>query len=396
MTEQESRSIRFGVIGAGNIGSLHIRNLADGTVEHACLAAICEKDPEKLKTYAERYPGVACFEDYHDMIASGNLDAVIVAIPHYFHHEAAIAAMEAGLAVITEKPAGVRPSDVKAMIATADRTGAPFGIMFNQRTNPLYAKARELVRSGALGAPKRLTWIITNWYRTQSYYDSGSWRASWKGEGGGVLTNQSPHNLDLAQWIFGMPVRLRAVCKEGLYHRITVEDFAMIYGEYENGATMQFITTTGEFPGSNRLEIIGEGGKLVIEDGKLKLWTLKTNEKEVRFTSPVGMPSIPCDYTEILPDRPETAHRGIVQNFVNHILFGEPLLADGREGLCQVMLTCGSYLSAWKDDWVTLPIDDEEFNKRLAARAKSEREEAKSAPQEESGESMLPRWSVSW
>lgn len=390
--------LRYGLVGVGNIGSMHLRNLTEGKIENALLTAFCEIDEAKRLRLAAEHPTLAAYADYREMIASGKIDAVIVAVPHYLHHEVAICAFEAGLAVLTEKPAGVRPSDVSAMIAAADKSGKAFGIMFNQRTNPLFAKARELVRSGALGRTKRLTWIITNWYRTQAYYDSGAWRATWNGEGGGVLTNQSPHNLDLAQWIFGMPSRLRAVCREGAYHDIAVEDFAVIHGAYDNGATMQFITTTGEFPGTNRLEVMGEGGKLVIEDGKLKLWTLKTNEKEVRFTSPVGMPSIPMEYTEILPDRPETAHIGILQNFTDHIRTGAPLLADGREGIHQVTLTCGAYLSAWTDAWVDLPLDEALYDQKLAERCAREKAEnkKKTVTPAASGESMLPRWSTNW
>ncbi len=387
--------VRFGVIGFGNIGSMHAENLFRNKIEGAVLTALCDNDPKKQKRAEEKYPNVRIFASYEALLESGAADAVIVAVPHYLHHTVAIAAFEKGLHVLIEKPAGVRVTDVKEMIAAADRSGRVFGIMFNQRTNPLFARAREIVRSGELGERKRMTWIITNWYRTQSYYDSGSWRATWDGEGGGVLTNQSPHNLDIAQWIFGMPQRIRAFCQEGHYHNITVEDFAAIYGEYENGATMQFITTTGEFPGSNRLEISGEGGKLVIEEGKLKLWKLKTPEKEVRFGSPEGMPQIPCDYTEILPDRPETAHCGILQNFTRAVLYKEPLLADGREGLFQVTLTDAAYLSSWTDAWVNLPLDEAAFNALLAEKRRGEGEKKASASAE-AGENLLPRWSVNW
>lgn len=392
----EEKTVRIGVVGVGNIGGMHVRNLKEGKIKNAVLTAFCDIDENRRNRLAGEDPTVAGFADYREMMGSGLVDAVIVAVPHYLHHKVAIAAFEAGLHVLTEKPAGVRPSDVKEMMAAADRSGKTFAIMFNQRTNPLFRKARALVQSGALGAPKRLTWIITNWYRTQAYYDSGSWRATWNGEGGGVLTNQSPHNLDIAQWIFGMPRRLRAFCKEGHYHKITVEDLAVIHGEYDNGATMQFITTTGEFPGSNRLEVMGEGGKLVIEDGKLKLWTLQTPEKEVRFTSLAGMPSIPMEYKEILPEEPETAHCGIIQNFVNHILFGEELISDGRDGLCQVMLTCGAYMSSWTDAWVELPLDEEKYDQLLAGKCAGERVEKKDAPPAEGDGSMLPRWSVNW
>ncbi len=390
-----SNAVRIGIVGIGNIGSMHLKNLYEGRVKGALVTAICEIDEKKLEKAASKYEGVKPFTSYDEMFASGEIDAVIVAVPHYNHHTVAIKAFEAGLNVLTEKPAGVRVSDVKSMIEAADKSGKAFAIMFNQRTNPLFKKARELVKGGAIGELKRLTWIITNWYRTQTYYDSGSWRATWGGEGGGVLTNQSPHNLDIAQWIFGMPSKLRAFCKEGLYHNITVEDLAVIQGEYENGATMQFITTTGEFPGSNRLEVVGEGGKLVIEDGKLKLWLLKTPEKTVRFESREGMPSIPLEYSEILPDSPETAHCGIIENFVNNILYGEELISNGREGINQVILTTASYMSSWTESWVELPFDDEKYNALLSEKCLGENADKKEGVVSES-ENMLPRWSVNW
>ncbi len=390
------KALRFGIIGFGNIGSMHVRNLFEGKIPRAELAAICDNDPGKQAVAEKNYPGIPFFADHKALLAWGKLDAVIVATPHYLHAPIAIDAFEKGLHVLTEKPAGVRLSDVRAMNEAADKSGRVYGIMFNQRTNPLFAKAHELVHSGALGEKKRLTWIITNWYRTQSYYDSGSWRATWKGEGGGVLTNQAPHNLDILQWIFGMPKRLRGFCTEGHYHRITVEDLAIIHGEYTNGATMQFITTTGEYPGTNRLEIVGDRGKLVIEEGKLKFRQLPFSEKEARFTSKESMPHLPCDYSELLQDGPETAHCGIIENFTEAVLDGRPLLADGRESIHQAALTGGAYLSAWLDDWVTLPYDDELYNKLLQEKAEKEKAFKEYDSPDASFEHLLPRWLVKW
>lgn len=388
--------IRFGVIGFGNIGSMHVCNLSEGKIENAVLSAVCDISEAKRKKAAAQYPDAAIFADYRELLSSGKADAVIVAVPHELHCPIAVAALEAGLHVLTEKPAGIRVSDVKRMNEAAEKSDRAYGIMFNQRTNALFAKARELVRSGALGEKKRLTWIITNWYRTQHYYDSGDWRASWRGEGGGVLTNQAPHNLDIAQWIFGMPQRLRAFCMEGQYHTITVEDFAMLHGEYENGATLQFITTTGEYPGTNRLEIVLENGKIVIEEGKLKLWRLKESEKALRFFAKESMPSIPYEYSELLPEGPESAHCGILQNFTDHILKKEELLAKGEDGLNQVMLTNAAYLSSWTNDWVTLPFDEESYNARLEEKRREERPMPKDAAASEENETMLPRWRVNW
>ncbi|MBR2987674.1 MAG: Gfo/Idh/MocA family oxidoreductase [Clostridia bacterium] len=387
------KTVRFGVVGIGNIGSMHTRNLYEGKIPRATLGAVCDCDETVLARTVNTYkiPG---YLDYHELFASGTIDAVIIAVPHMLHPTVAIEAMRAGLHVLTEKPAGVLASEVRRMNEEADRHSTVFGIMFNQRTNRLFTRAREIVLAGGIGKRKRLTWIITNWYRTQSYYDSGSWRATWRGEGGGVLMNQAPHNLDIAQWIFGMPKTVRAVCREGLYHHITVEDYASIYGEYEDGASMQFITTTGEFPGTNRLEIVGDRGKLVLEEGKLKYWRLLASEEEVRFSSDVGMASIPYEYEE-LADTRESAHCGIIENVTNAILDGTPLLADGREGLNQITLTNAAYLSAWTGAPVTLPLDERLFDQIHQEKRNSE-EEKPSSGSEKKSEEHLPRWQVNW
>ena len=245
-----------------------------------------------------------------------------------------------------------------------------FAIMLNQRTNPLFRRAREIVQSGQLGALKRTVWIITNWYRTQFYYDSGSWRATWAGEGGGVLLNQAPHNLDLWQWICGMPEEVTAFCDVAKYHRIEVEDDATIFTRYANGATGAFMTSTGEYPGTNRLEISGEKGKLVLENGAMKWWRLRIPEPQVRFESKESFDAIDMDVEEITSDEPETAHAGILQNFANAILHGEALISPGEDGLSELTLSNAAYLSQWTGNRpIRLPMDEAAFDRELAARA---------------------------
>ena len=244
--------------------------------------------------------------------------------------------------------------------------------MFNQRTNPLYAKTREIVQSGELGELKRFVWIITNWYRTQAYYNSGSWRATWSGEGGGVLLNQAPHNLDLWQWIFGMPKRIRAFCSFGKYHHIDVEDDVTIYGEYENGATATFITTTGEAPGTNRLEISGDKGKIVIEHGKLKWWKLAIPEREFCFTATEGFISPETSYEEFSDTEPE-GHPIVLEKFAQAILNGTSMIAEGEEGLNSLSISNAAYLSAWTNDWAEIPTDEALFEKFLKERCSAEK-----------------------
>lgn len=254
--------VRFGVVGLGNMGSGHTRNLFEGKIPGAVLTAVCDIKPDRLD-WARGICGdsVAYFADSHEMIKSGLVDAVMIATPHYFHPIIGIDAFENGLNVLSEKPIGVYTKSIYPFMEAAKKSGKAFGIMYNQRTNKLYQKMREMVKDGSLGELKRCVWIITDWYRTQAYYNSGGWRATWAGEGGGVLLNQCPHNLDLWQWIFGMPSSIYANCEYGKYHDIEVEDDVTAMAKYPNGATGVFITTTGEIPRNNRLEITGSKGE---------------------------------------------------------------------------------------------------------------------------------------
>lgn len=369
--------LRIGIAGIGNMGSAHAIQLAEGRVAGACLAAVCDCSPERLAWAGQRFgPDLAQYIDYSQMLAEGGLDAVLIATPHRLHPPMACDAFEKGLAVLTEKPAGIDIVGAEQMNRAAASSGRPFGIMYNQRTNPLFQKLRRLVRDGALGEIKRFVWIVNNWYRTQAYYDSGDWRATWNGEGGGVLLNQCPHNLDIWQWILGMPASIQAFCREGQYHRISVEDDAVIYGEYESGATALFVTSTGEYPGTNRLEISGTRGKAVAEDGELKLFLLDQDERRLCVESKEGMPREPVHITRIPQGETDSGHLKILQNFTDHILRGEPLLAPGREGINGLMLSNAAYLSSWKGGRVELPLDGQEFLTFLCRRQAREAQQS--------------------
>lgn len=390
------KNVRIGIVGYGNIGSAHASCIASGSIKGLELAAVCDISEEKLVQAAKALPGVSRFASWQELMGSGLVDAVLIATPHYLHPPIAVAAFQKGLHVLTEKPAGVYTRQVEQMDEAARRSGKVYGIMFNQRTNPLYRQARELLRGGRLGTPKRLVWIITNWYRTQAYYDSGSWRATWSGEGGGVLINQAPHNLDLWQWIFGMPRRLRASCYAGKYHNIEVEDEAAIYAEYENGATATFLTSTGEYPGTNRLEMTGDRGKLVLEDGKLRLWELNTSERAFCFADAPGSAVPSYTYQEFLPQEAETAHAGILQNFTDAILHGEKLIAPGYEGINELNLSNAAYLSAWTDKWVDLPVNGDLFYEELQKRIQEGSHKETIAGGEAASGRYSSRWNVHW
>lgn len=387
--------IRLGIIGMGNMGSGHLQSIIDGQCPRITVTAAADINPERLEFVKAKLSSAVCYDDALAMLDSHLIDAVLIAVPHYDHPKYAIEAFRRGIHVMTEKPAGVYVRQVREMNEAADQAGVKFGIMFNQRTSPLYARAREIVQSGLLGQPKRLVWIVTNWYRTQAYYDSGSWRATWNGEGGGVLLNQAPHNLDLWQWMFGMPHKIRAFCHTGKYHRIDVEDDVTIYGEYENGATAVFISTTGETPGTNRLEVSGDLGKLVLEDGKLKWWKLSAPEREFCITCQEGFYVPETTYEEFTAEEPD-GHPILLNNFADAILDGTPLLADGREGIRSLSISNAAYLSTWTDTWAEIPTDDALFEEYLENLCRTEERKIRCTEHHDSVEALSERWKIRW
>lgn len=365
--------LRLGIIGVGNIGSAHCERILAGETPEITLSAVADRSEARRDwARANVKEGTAIFTEGIDLIKSGCCDAVVVATPHYQHPELAIAAFQHGLHVVCEKPAGVYTLQVREMMAEADKhPDLSFGMMFNQRTNCLYRKMHELIENGELGRLKRVSWLITDWYRTQFYYDSGAWRATWEGEGGGVLLNQCPHQLDLLQWLCGMPNKVTAFCHEGKWHDIEVEDDVTAYLEYENGATGVFVTTTADAPGTNRLEITGTRGKLVCENNDLFFYQLEVDEREWCAAAKEGFARPSGRQIPLVMDGDNPQHAGILNAFASSILHGTPLVADGREGINGLMLSNAMHLSGWLHETVSLPLDEERFllelNKRRAS-----------------------------
>ena len=369
--------VRLGIIGIGNMGSGHCSTILKGEAGEITLAAVADLRESRREWAKEQLPGeVAVFVTGEELIASGTCDAVLIATPHYDHPRLAVLAFEKGLHVLCEKPAGVYTKQVRSMNEAAERSGLVFAMMFNQRTNHVYRKMHELVHSGEYGKLKRVNWIITDWYRTQAYYNSGGWRATWDGEGGGVLLNQCPHNLDLLQWICGMPSRVQSFCHNGKWHDIEVEDDVTAYLDYPNGATGVFVTTTGDAPGTNRLEITLERAKLVCENDKLMMYELKVNEREFCYTATDGFAKPEGEWKEPGTDGENPQHAGVLRAFAGKILKGTPLVAEGKEGIYGLTLSNAMHLSGWLKAPVELPLDEELFLSKLnelraASKAKS-------------------------
>ena len=380
--------IKLGIIGLGNQGSLYTKHFFGRKCPEIELAAVADIDPTRIENVKKLYVEFkekdetlvepAYFDDAIKMMESGLIDSVIVAVPHYNHPKYVIEAFRHGLHAISEKPAGVYTLQVREMMEEADKhPELVFGMMFNQRTNHVFRKMKEIIESGELGAIKRTSWIITNWYRPQYYYDSGAWRATWSGEGGGVLLNQCPHNLDLWQWICGMPTKIEAKLKFGKWHDIEVEDDVTVFAEYENGATGTFITTTGDAPGTNRFEITCDGGKLVCDDAKtLTMWKLDMPESEFTKVNTKAFGAPKATVVDVETDGENPQHVGVFNAFAAAVLRGEPLVADGREGIFGLSLSNAMHLSCWQNREVTLPLsaeDEKSFYGELMERVKTSR-----------------------
>ena len=367
------KEIRVGIVGIGNMGSGHLKNIYEGQVPSMKVTAVCDISEARRKFVAETYSEVKIFDNAEEMYQSGIIDLVIIAVPHYGHPELAIKAFENGLNVIVEKPAGVYTKQVKQMNEAAAKSGKLFAIMYNQRTNPAYQHLRRMIQRGDLGHIKRITWIITDWYRSQCYHDSSTWRSTWKDEGGGALINQNPHQLDLWQWLFGMPDKVFAKVSFGKYYNIEVEDDVAAFFEYNNGTMGEYITSTGEAPGTNRLEIACDMGNVVLEHNKLFFDRNVISEREYNKTNttPFSRPehwqcNIPADFSG------GEQHVGILKNVASALLNGTELLAPGEEGVKGLTISNAIHLSAWTGETVDVnEFPDDRFYELLQDKIKN-------------------------
>jgi len=355
-------NVRLGIIGLGNIGQHHHAYLTAGKVSRAELVAVSDAIPEKL----EKYRPLKVFPEGEELIRSGLVDAVIIATPHYQHTTLGIAALQHGVHAMVEKPISAHKADAERLIAAhQSNPKVVFAGMFQLRAEPRYLKMQKLIQSGELGEIVRLSWIMTDWYRTEAYYASGGWRATWKGEGGGVLLNQSLHNLDVMQWLLGMPASVRGFCQLGRFHQIEVEDNVSAYLEYPNGATGTFVSSTGEAPGTNRFEIAGTRGKLLLERDKLSFTRNETDMIQFSQTAKVGFAKPEVRHVDIPFDNAPNPHAILVQNFVNAILDCEPLIAPGEEGIHSVELANVILYSSLLGQTIQLPMDSAAYEKKL-------------------------------
>ena len=379
--------VRLGIIGFGQQGSMYAKFIAEGLVPSMSLGAVSDTDPTRQAAATAAYSGLAVFDDHIEMIDSGKVDAVVTCVPHFLHPQMGIDALQRGIHALVEKPAGVYTKQVAALNAyAATKPELSFGIMFNQRNNPLYARIKEIVENGEIGAIRRSNWIITTWWRPQGYYDSSKWRATWGGEGGGVLVNQAPHQLDLWQWICGVPEKVFAKVSYGFRRDIAVEDEVTALVDYGGGATGTFVTATHDLIGTDRFEILGDRGKIVVEGSKTATVTRLTKpERELSdgmdprdvmrlFTGQLDVSELYSQEVVSFESAWGAQHSGVLENFAQNVLNGTPLLAPGSDGIKGVRLANAIHLSSWLGREVPLDFDEDEYLSELNTRIAREGE----------------------
>jgi UDP-N-acetyl-2-amino-2-deoxyglucuronate dehydrogenase len=379
------KAVRLGIIGIGAQGGYYAGFLAEARVKNMVIGALCDNDPAKKSMCAEKYPDIPFYDNYIDMLESGTVDAVVTCVPHFLHPEVGISALRRNIHALVEKPAGVYTKQVKELNEfAATKPELTFGIMFNQRTNPLYQKVKELIDKDEIGAIRRTNWIITTWWRPQGYYDQSAWRATWGGEGGGVLVNQAPHQLDLWQWICGMPKKVYSNVKYGYQRNIAVEDEVTVVADYGNGATGVFVTCTHDVIGTDRFEILGDKGKIVV-DGSKKLTVKRLVKPEPEMNKDMNMRDVAKIfmggkseeiYTEEVLEFGNVwgaQHIAVLENFAANIIEGTPLLAPGSDGIYGVTLANAIHLSSWLGREVELPFDEDLFLSELNKRIEEEK-----------------------
>ncbi len=363
--------MKLGIVGYGNMGMPITEWIVKkGECPEIDVTAICDCNKVRLDAAKKDYSDkeIKFFADFDELITSGEVDAVYIAVPHYDHPVLAMKAFEKGIHVMLEKPAGVYTKAVREMNAAAEKAGVKLGLMFQSRTSSVYKKLKELLTSGSFGEIRSVNWLITSWFRSQQYYDSGSWRATWSGEGGGVLLNQCPHQLDLLAWLCGMPEEIYAKCSVAQWHDVEIEDDVIAIFKYKNGAMGSFITSTGINPGTDRLEIATDRGTIIVENDKIRINELNTSLAEY-----TGVNQPPIQVAEInyeIQEPKVEGHSMMLNAFASAILRGTELVADGQDGLNELTLSNAMYLSSWTDSTVKLPINEdlfyEELKKRIA------------------------------
>jgi predicted dehydrogenase len=357
--------LRFGIIGCGNMGNGHMRQIAEAKPRDLEVTACADLDPTLAQAMADKF-GLTCYENGYELMDSGDVDAVLIATPHFFHPPLAIHAARRGLHVLCEKPLAVTVGPARLMVEECRKAKVALGVVFHQRTMPGVRAIRKVVESGKLGEIYRVRMICSNWWRSQLYYDSGHWRGTWAGEGGGILMNQGPHSLDQFLMFAGMPKRVIASLSTRM-HKIEVENTANIILEYEGGKNAYIYATTAQGPGSHEWVIAGNNGALVADADGIRVGKLKAPLDEFTKKTPHGAGTPQATWREVKQTGKFGKHLEVIKRFAAHVLHGKELIADAQDGLDEVELCNAMYLAGFKDRPVDLPVDARAMERMLGS-----------------------------
>jgi len=367
--------IRIGIAGIGFIAEEYIKLITAGRIQNAEVRALSSRNRSHMEAVKEKYQlDAVLFTDYEAMLSSGLIDAVMICTPHFHHPGMAIKAIRRGIHTMIEKPVGIFPEELRELAESLQtHPDVKAGVLYCRRTNPIYQQIKDFLDSGELGQLKRVTWIITNAsvYRTQAYYNSATWRGTYVGEGGGLLLNQVSHHIDMLVWLLGLPKAIQANCYSAVERNIEVENEVSITMEYPGQAIGQFISSTREFPGTNRLEISCSKAQLILENEK-DLTVRKLGVEETEFNRTTNIPFAFIPYEEEIHnfepyENPEIQAR-IVNNFISAVTDGKPIACPVEDAIRSQQFIIGAYLSSWQEKKLTLPADGKAFTEELKKR----------------------------
>lgn len=362
--------VRTALIGAGTMGKNYLRRVMKGNAPTMTITAVVARRAETQQEVREICGDtVSIFANEDELYAHSDLfDAVLIVTPHKLHPAMGMNALRHGKHLLLDKPVAESVAACRELLETAGNSGLVFSVVFHQRTYPKYQRIRSMIQNGEIGTVNRILLENSRYFRTPYYHHSGSWRSSWKGEGGGALINQGQHILDIWQWLFGMPEELYAEIGFGKYNDFRVDDEALLTMRYPGGKTGVFILTTGEGSYTEKLEIAGSKGTILLEEEHLTVTTFDQDLQEYRKNASVNSrENLRSDVREETFETNESCQEAILENFARAIEYGEPLLVDGQDAVNALELTNAAYLSAWKHMPVKLPVDAEEYRKQLDA-----------------------------
>ena len=361
MSTETPQKLRFVVIGIGaGIFNSHRGPLSGDDVE---VVAAADISAEAGQPKAEAL-GCPFYTDHRQMLAEVEADVATIVTPHPFHAPLAIDCFRAGLHVLVEKPIAIQVADADAMLAAAEEAGRLLVVNFQQRYRPEIQAARRLIQEGALGQIQYVSMTATS-LRTAKYFNFAGWRGTWKGEGGGLLMNQTPHDLDLICYLVGRPERVNAWTRTQL-HSIETEDTVTAMLAWPDGAQGTFHASTAEAGLQQRFEILGSGGILQLGQGRFSFERFETEIREYITTSQemYRAPALIPETVELGPG--EGRHQAVYDNLKAAIRTGQPLIADGASTSLALELANAMIYSSYTQQEVSMPLDRQKYADLLA------------------------------